>query len=121
MDQNPLKDQKTIEEKQADIVQTIAATMTKTVDVKTIEQSDIPDLVRQLMQIMGKDYSSLDGKAKKAIVIAVLQLLCPDPTIDKIIPGFIDLIVEVDKDKIRINQRISSWCSCFSSKKQKVQ
>ena len=76
-------------------------------------------LVPKLIQHV-ENYKNLNGKSKKGLVIKMLNHIiditdCPgddailDPIMKRLVPGMIDLLVEVDSGKLKLKKK-----TCFS-------
>lgn len=111
------------------VVADVVAEVSKLYDAKSMtDKTKLASVLVKTMQYVGTTYPKMDGQQKKQLVIAALQAMCPSDAIDLIIPGFVDMLVEVDKDNIKINpviaQKVQSCfariCSCCSSKKKTV-
>ena len=73
----------------------------------------IENLVR-LMTIAEELDELKTGKAKKKYVMDELQIIMVlDPLIEGLILEFIDVLIEVDKHKIRFNKDIKKGCFKF--------
>lgn len=53
------------------------------------------------------DIRDLNGPGKKALLIDVLQELCPNDHIDALIPPFIDMVYEL------LKHRLKARCGCL--------
>lgn len=71
-------------------------------------------LMQEVEQFSSKSKVKLTGQQKKERVIAALQVLIPgDSVLEALIPSFIDLLVSVDGNKIRLKRPCQSTCGCF--------
>ena len=79
-------------------------------------------LVPKLIQHV-ENYKNLNGKSKKGLVIKMLNHIiditdCPgddailDPIMKRLVPGMIDLLVEVDSGKLKLKKK--TWFSRFA-------
>jgi hypothetical protein len=71
------------------------------------------DSVIGYMKIIAVD-KTMNGYEKKAWVLSQIELdLKLDPKIEQIIICMIDLLIDVDKGKIKINKKVKKIC-CFN-------
>lgn len=89
-------------------IEQILETFKKIIDVKGIDKKNIPLLLVSCMSFVGNDFKTLSGLQKKELVIKLLQHVCPDDTIDIMIPMMIDVLVSVDKGDLKINPSITT-------------
>ena len=66
------------------------------------------------LMIKAQTIDELDGKAKKIFVMKAVRNLLeyPEP-VEDLICDFIDIIIDIDKGKIKINQDIKKIFNCF--------
>lgn len=62
----------------------------------------IPEILVFLIQYMAIHYQEARGVSKKRVVVMVLQELCPDDTLDLLIPPLIDIMIDVYRNRIML-------------------
>jgi hypothetical protein len=98
------------------VVTEVVTEVSKVFDVKTMQdKSKLAQVLYTTMRYVATTYPTMDGQQKKKLVVVALQTMCPFDAIDLIIPGFCDLLIDVDKNDLRINPVIAEKVkSCFA-------